>query len=370
MIGHDHGSGFRGPEFKIDRDLLATVDANGYFTSLNTAWEPLLGWTRQELMARPLIDFVHPDDRRRTAEESSKVDRPDYEVIDFENRYLTKGGSWRWLRWSARSDGQTWFTVAFDVTEQKAAEARLRSLLTSENLLAYSQPILEAHGGKLVQEELLARVRTPGEREVVMLPEGFVPAAERHGLIGLVDREMLAKGVRLAARGRDAEINLSAQSICDEDLARSLERLLSDSGEAAARIVFEVTETDAIQHLDAAEEFAERMVRLGCRFALDDFGTGYGSLTYLRRLPVQFLKIDTTFVRDLAHSHADQAMVRSIVAIAREFGLTTVAEGVEDGLALQLLREYGVHNVQGFLTGRPRPLSLNGSAPAGPRRPA
>ena len=192
-----------------------------------------------------------------------------------------------------------------------------------------------------------------------MMPEGFVPAAERHGLIGLVDREMLAQGVRLAAAGRHAEINLSAQSICDEDLARALERLLAESGEAAERIVFEVTESDAIRHLDAAEEFADRMVRLGCSFALDDFGTGYGSLTYLRRLPVQFLKIDSTFVHDLATSRADQAMVRSIVAIAREFGLRTVAEGVEDGLALSLLRDYGVHNVQGYLMGRPRPLTLD-----------
>lgn len=366
MTGQHGGTTARAPEFKIDRDLLATVDSNGYFTSLNTAWERVLGWSRQELMSRPMLDFVHPDDRERTARESEKVDLPDYEVLDFENRYRTKGGGWVWLRWSARSDGDTWFTVAYDVSEKKATEARLRGLLTSENLLAYSQPILEAYGGRLVQEELLARVRPPGESRMVLLPEGFVPAAERFGLIGLVDREMLARGVRLAAHGRHAEINLSAQSICDEELARSLERILSYSDEAAERIVLEVTESDAIRHLDAAEEFAQRMVRLGCRFALDDFGTGYGSLTYLRRLPVQFLKIDTTFVRDLAHSRADQAMVRSIVAIAREFGLRTVAEGVEDGLALQLLRDYGVHNVQGYLMGRPRPLSGSGATPAQP----
>jgi PAS domain S-box-containing protein len=359
MSGNGDGPPLSGPEFKIDRDLLATVDQNGYFTSLNTAWERLLGWSRKDLMSRPLLDFVHPDDRERTAEETSKVDLPDYEVVDFENRYLTKDGSWRWLRWSARSDGHTWFAVAFDATEQKAAEARLRDLLTSENLLAYSQPILEARGGRLVQEELLARVRSPDGGPTLMMPEGFVPAAERHGLIGLVDREMLAQGVRLAASGRYAEINLSAQSICDEDLARSLERLLTDSGGAAERIVFEITESDAIRHLDAAEEFANRMVRLGCSFALDDFGTGYGSLTYLRHLPVQFLKIDSTFVMGLASSTADQAMVRSIVAIAREFGLRTVAEGVEDAIALGLLREYGVHNVQGYLMGRPRPLALS-----------
>ena len=353
----DDGSGSDDLQFEIARDLIGTVSSDGYFTSLNAAWERVLGWSREELMSRPFLDFVHPEDLERTAAEAQKVDRPDYELVDFENRYSTKAGGWRWLRWSARSDGETWFAVAFDVTERKHAEARLRALLTQENLLAYSQPILETRGGRLAQEELLARVRSPGAGRVVILPAGFVPAAERHGLIGLVDRQMLAEAVRLAGRGRHAGVNLSAQSICDEELARSLERILADAGESAERIVFEITESAAIEHLDAARDFAERMTRLGCRFALDDFGTGYGSLTYLRDLPVQFLKIDTTFVCNLATSSKDQAMVRSVVAIAKEFGVRTVAEGVEDALALKLLREYGVHNVQGYLTGRPRPIA-------------
>ena len=351
-----------GMGFEIDRDLICTINADGYFTSLNAAWERVLGWSREELMARPFIDFVHPEDVERSAREALNIDRPDYEVVNFENRYRTKDGDWRWLRWSSRSDGETWFAVAFDITARKQAKARLRDLLKSENLLAYAQPILAARGGNLVQVELLARVLTPGDGGVIILPEGFVPDAERHGLIELVDRQMLAEGVRLASQGRGAEVNLSAQSICDEDFARAVEGVLAKASPSAKRIVFEITETDAIQHLDAAREFADRMIRLGCRFALDDFGTGYGSLTYLRHLPVQFLKIDTTFVRDLATSPDDQAMVRSIVAIAREFGLRTVAEGVEDGTALKLLREYGVHNVQGFFTGRPAPLAE--SAPA------
>jgi PAS domain S-box-containing protein len=344
-------------QFEIDRDLIGTINADGYFTSLNAAWERVLGWSREELMARPFIDFVHTDDVEHSAREALKVDLPDYEINNFENRYRTKDGGWRWLRWSARSDGETWFFVAFDITERKHAEARLRGLLTSKNLLAYAQPIFDARGGRLVQEELLARVQSPSDSGVIILPEGFVPDAERLGLIGLVDRQMLAEGVRLARRGRRAEVNLSAQSICDEEFARALEPVMAALAPSAERIVFEITESDAIEHLDAAREFADRMIRLGCRLALDDFGTGYGSLTYLRHLPVQYLKIDTTFVRDLAHSRDDQAMVRSIVAIAREFGLRTVAEGVESASALKLLREYGVHNVQGYFTGRPAPLT-------------
>ena len=98
------------------------------------------------------------------------------------------------------------------------------------------------------------------------------------------------------------------------------------------------------------------MTRLGCRFALDDFGTGFGSLTYLRRLPVGYLKIDTSFVSDLATSHEDQAMVRGIVAIARELGVLTVAEGIEDEATMALLSDYGVDYAQGYLIGRPVPL--------------
>ena len=158
--------------FEIDRDLIGTIDSDGYFTSLNAAWERVLGWSREELMARPFIEFVHPDDAERTAREARKVDLPDYEVVNFENRYRTKDGGWRWLRWSARSDGETWFCVAFDITERRQAEARLRRLLTSENLLAYAQPIVDARGGSLVQEELLARVLQPGDGSADHAPAG------------------------------------------------------------------------------------------------------------------------------------------------------------------------------------------------------
>jgi PAS domain S-box-containing protein len=343
--------------FQVERDLLSTADARGYFTSLNSAWENVLGWSREELMSRPFIEFVHPDDVERTVEEAAKVTSPDYQLVNFENRYGTKDGEWRWLRWSARSDGETWFAVAYDITERKQVEDHLRRMLTDENLLAYSQPIFDARGGRLVQEELLARLRNPGDGKTIIPPEGFVPAAERYGLIGLVDRHMAAEGVAMARRGRFAEVNLSARSISDLDITESLERSLATAGGSARRLVFEITESAAVEHLDAAREFANRMARLGCRFALDDFGTGYGSLTYLRHLPVRFLKIDVSFVRGLTESREDQAMVRSIVAIADEFGLRTVAEGVEDRQTLELLRQYGVDHVQGFLTGRPQPIA-------------
>ena len=341
--------------FDIGRDLLCTTDASGYFTTLNAGWERLLGWTRDELMARPFIEFVHPDDVERTAGAAAKVTSPDYELVDFENRYLHRDGTWRWLQWSARSDGEMWFALAFDITERKETEARLRRVLTDEFLLAYSQPIVD-HLGIRAQEELLVRMREPSGNGDVIGPEDFVPDAERTGLIGVVDRWMARQGVAVAGSGRVADVNLSGSSIGDEDVTAAIAVDLEAAGDGARRVIFEITETAAIENLDAACAFTDRLGELGCRFALDDFGTGFGSVTYLRRLPVDYLKIDSSFVRDASRSPEDRAVIRAIVAMARELGAQTVAEGIEDSETLALLRDCGVDYCQGYLLGRPAPL--------------
>ena len=346
----DHG------RFSVERDLLCTIDSVGYFTSLNSGWERALGWTREELMARPFLEFVHPNDADRTAIEAAKVSHPDTEIVDFENRYRHRDGTWRWLQWSARSDGRTWFALAVDVTERKETEERLRNVLNDQHLLAYSQPIVDRLG-ILAQEELLVRMRGPDGNGSVIEPQDFVPDAERTGLISLVDRWMARQGVALAATGRVTDVNLSGNSLGNEELTVDLALELEANGDSARRIVFEITETAAIENLDAARAFTDRLARLGCRFALDDFGTGFGSVTYLRRLPVDYLKIDSSFVRDASQSAEDQAVIRAIVAMARELGAQTVAEGIEDVETLGILRDCGVDYCQGYLLGAPAPLA-------------
>jgi PAS domain S-box-containing protein len=351
----DGNRGNGGAPFSIERDLLCMADAEGRFTGLNAAWERVLGWSRDELMASPFIDFVHPEDVERTVTEASRVAEVDSEIVDFENRYRTKSGDWRWLRWSARSDGQMWFAVAWDVTERKEAEERLRRALTEDRLVAYSQPIVD-RSGRVEHEELLVRLRMAEGSDAVLSPSEFLPDAERCGLVGGVDRWMVNRAIGLAGNGRSPEVNLSAHSIADEELTSEFAEALEAAPESASKIVLEITETAVLEHFDAAVEFAERLGPLGCRFALDDFGTGYGCFTYLRQLPVDFIKIDTSFVRDLPRSPEDQAIVRSIVAIANELGKQTVAEGVEDEHTLQMLYEYGVDQAQGYLLGRPQPV--------------
>jgi EAL domain-containing protein (putative c-di-GMP-specific phosphodiesterase class I) len=152
-------------------------------------------------------------------------------------------------------------------------------------------------------------------------------------------------------------VNLSAVSIADEEFTARLEQWIERAAVNPSNLVFEITETAALEQLDLAVDFAERLTRLGCQFALDDFGTGFGSLTHLRVLPIRYLKIDTSFVREATSSREDQAMVRGIVAIARELRMLTVAEGIEDTRTLELVTDLGVDYAQGFHIGRPAPVA-------------
>src|SRR5919106_970825 len=340
--------------FDVTRDLVCTASAT-HFTSLNRAWEELLGWSRHEMMSRPFADFIHPDDLNRSANEAARVVEEDRELIRFENRFRTKSGDWRWLRWNAHTDGETWFAIAVEVTDEKLAEERLREAIRTGGLVVYSQPIIDPRTGNIVQEELLVRLRVPGYRGV-LAPAMFLPEAERSGAIVMIDRWMAMQALKLAGAGRNVEVNLSARSIDDDDLMAELAEALASAGSSRRRLVFEITETAALGNPDAARELAERLGTLGCSLALDDFGTGYGSLTHLRHLPLHMLKIDTSFVAGLRQSHADRTLVRGIATIAREMGLKTVAEGVEDAATYELVKGYEIDRIQGFLVGRPAPV--------------
>ena len=341
--------------FDIERDLICVADRDGRFVSVNAAWETVLGWTRDDLLRRPVLEFVHPGDVERTAAVAARGTGPDYELVDFENRYRHADGGYRWLRWSARSDGDQWFAIASDITRHKQREQELRRVLTSERLLAYSQPIMNLHSDRLDHEELLVRVS--GENGTAIPPQEFLPEAEALGLIGRVDLWMLGRAVESMNDGATLHVNLSQRTISDLELTRRIHGALAAASDHASRLVFEITETAAVETLEEARRFTESLLPLGCRFALDDFGTGYGSLTYVRQLALQYVKIDVEFIRDLVRNREDQAMVRSVIAFARELELETVAEGVENEATLEAVRELGVDYAQGYLIGRPSPLA-------------
>jgi EAL domain-containing protein (putative c-di-GMP-specific phosphodiesterase class I) len=170
-----------------------------------------------------------------------------------------------------------------------------------------------------------------------------------------IDRWVVTEAVKLS-KDRAVEVNLSGRSIGDTDLIKLIETQIRAEGVNPANLIFEITETAAAENLDAARDFAWRLRGLGCGFALDDFGTGYGTFAYLKHLPVTFLKIDIEFVRYLAIDPSDQKIVKSIIDVARNFGVKTIAEGVEHQTTLDLVRELGVDYAQGFLIGEPKPI--------------
>jgi PAS domain S-box-containing protein len=259
-------------------------------------------------------------------------------------------------------------SIATDVTERRERESeqrqrrdwreRIETALSEERMLVYAQPITDLGSGEEVSRELLSRLRAPGEPGAILPPDAFLPAAEDYGLIQQIDVWMVRQALSIPGQ-TPLDVNISALTMCDPGARAEIEALLRSSPEAARRLVFEVTETASALQLEAARDFAAAVVGLGCRLALDDFGVGFGSFTYLRMLPLSFIKIDLSFVQSATTSTDDRRVIRGIIGIAREFGLRTIAEGVEDEETLELLRELGADMVQGYLLGRPAPLAAS-----------
>jgi EAL domain-containing protein (putative c-di-GMP-specific phosphodiesterase class I) len=192
----------------------------------------------------------------------------------------------------------------------------------------------------------------------------FIPAAERYNLMPAIDRWVISNAFahcqRKAASGEPIEgictVNLSGHSLCEEQFLEFVERQFDLNKVPYDKICFEITETAAIGKLKEAVEFIKRLKQKGVVFSLDDFGSGLSSFSYLKNLPVDYIKIDGAFVRDMASDPMDRAMVESIHHIGQVMGLKTIAECVESEEALNHLRSIGVDYVQGEWLKAPMPL--------------
>ncbi|HEY4097858.1 MAG TPA: EAL domain-containing protein [Baekduia sp.] len=528
--------------FERSPDLLAVADRRGYFTCLNPEWEAVLGWSREELMAAPLLNLVHPEDVERTCQEIARATGPDPCTTRYENRLRTRDGVWRWLLWSARWDGEEWVAVAKDITTRKelerhslhdaltgvanralaadrlgAAVARLgrsagavvallvdiddlttindthghavgdivlraiaerlterlrvadtvgrfggdRFLVVADGLSddgasgieaviervhgAFSRPIPTRNGAVIVtgsvgvavargidadtedlirdadvalrrakskgrghaevfdaalaaevrtRLELAAQLRGALQRQELrvvfqplvamadgspigceallrwdhptrgeLLPGAFLRIAEDDGLIVPIGAWVLEESCRqLAAwraQGRElwVSVNVSARQLAQLDFVAVVERALRETGAPAGSLCLEVTETAVLRRPDMARHALEALRSLGVRVALDDFGLGYSSLTHLKALPVDVVKVDRSFVADLVRSTEDRAVVEAVLTLANRMGLTVIAEGVETTDQDALLRRMGCPVVQGYLYGRPVPAA-------------
>jgi len=241
---------------------------------------------------------------------------------------------------------------------------RLNAALDNDRFVLFAQeirPISTRQVGRaeaIPRFELLLRMlSTDGDW---IAPMAFIPAAERYGLMPRIDRWVIARACKqlaaLRLRGQIVPvctINLSGASVSDPDLADYVASCLREHDLAGEQFGFELTETTAVGNLASASLLMTRLRALGASIALDDFGSGMSSFSYLKALPIDLLKIDGAFVRDVGANPFDLAVVESIQRIARVMGIETVAECVEHEIALRALMKVGVDHVQGFHIGRP-----------------
>jgi diguanylate cyclase (GGDEF)-like protein/PAS domain S-box-containing protein len=521
--------------FAVVSDLVVVTTRRGEIMLVNPAWEETLGWRESELVGSSVFELVHPDDRASTA----SLGDNGQSVVNFTNRYRHKDGSWRWLLWSARRDGDAWFAVAKDVTERLNLERRalydeltglanrallldhlrgalarlgrsderllavlfldldgfklvndghgheagdwvlaevarrlrmvvresdmisrfggdefvivaegltlgteavllaervieavnreftvlsgrlnlscsvgiattsnsrsepgallreadiamyraktggpsrvelfdarvrlevtervqieleLRKALLAEDLTVLYQPVVSITDRTLVGCEALVRWQHP--EHGLVLPDRFVPLAETTGLIVPLGGRVLEDACRQAGEwrreGREltVSVNVSRRQLLEPDFVDVVRSALRHGGVPGQMMCLEVTETAAPARHPQIVEVLQQVRALGIKIALDDFGAGYSTLTNLRELPIDVIKIDRSFVDGVDRTGDDRGIVAAVMALARELGITVIAEGVETESQLAALHAMGCPYAQGHLFAPARP---------------
>jgi EAL domain-containing protein (putative c-di-GMP-specific phosphodiesterase class I) len=229
--------------------------------------------------------------------------------------------------------------------------------LNDDLFIIHYQPIVSIKTGKPTHYEVLLRMHA--EDNTLVPPAAFLPAASRFGMMTAVDQWVIRNATRELARHRDKDpdltftLNISGNIFEDADLLGCIEESLTDNQLPPESLVLEITEQVAVRNIATAANQIAQISKLGCRFAIDDFGAGYSSYTYLKRLPVHYIKIDGSFIKTLANDLVDQTIVSSISQIARTTDKKTIAEHVPDAETFQLLRELGIDYAQGYFIGKP-----------------
>ena len=241
--------------------------------------------------------------------------------------------------------------------------SRLTRALEKDQFTLYFQPIIPCANKSRHYTYLEILLRLIDDDGTVIAPGAFLYAAEKYNMVSSIDRWVIENSMAWLAETEKSDgrpitisINLSGQTIGSPDMLKFIIDKMEETGAPAEQIIFEVTETAAIENITSATSFMLTLRGCGFRFSLDDFGSGLSSFTYLKKLPVDFLKIDGAFVRDILSDPVDYAMVRSINELGQLLGKETIAEFVETtGLADELER-MGVNYVQGYAFAKPRPL--------------
>ena len=269
-----------------------------------------------------------------------------------------KQGSGRVAVYSARDEAHARHTGEIQWLQ------RLQSALKENRFHLYHQVIVGAHGEETGPAmEVLVRLEDEAGNELP--PSDFLRAAERYRLMGLVDRWVVQTTLAALGRGaipvqanRSVAINISGQTLADLQFLEFVVECFDSTGALPTQVCFEITENAVIANLEHARRFVGVLHGMGCQFALDDFGSGVGSFSNLKNLPLDYLKIDGSFMRNLGRDTVNQAMVTAMIRLARTLNFKVIAEQVEDTAAVEAARKMGVDYLQGYAIGRPQPLSL------------
>jgi diguanylate cyclase (GGDEF)-like protein len=250
-------------------------------------------------------------------------------------------------------------------THRLSLMMELRQAIARDELELYYQPKIDVATARVVHAEALVRWNHP--RHGVMQPDKFIPLAEQSGKIGLITKWVIRKAIAQCAAWRregldlTVAVNLSALDLFDSELPTFISGLLSDAELPPAKIVLEITESAVMRDATYAQKILADLKRRGLCLAIDDFGTGYSSLAHLKRLPVDELKIDKSFVLNLSETSTDDmVIVRSTIELGHNMGLVVIAEGVESAEAWRILASLGCDMAQGYYMSPPLPVAAIG----------
>ena len=231
----------------------------------------------------------------------------------------------------------------------------LHTIISEDRFRMVYQPVINPRSGDILFHETLLRIV---DKDMTIRPStAFIATAERYSMMPKIDRRVIESTLsnlqRLSSEygALTLSMNLSAVSIGNQDLLKDIKHLILSSNINPEHLVFEITESSAISQIESARIFIKELKEIGCKFALDDFGTGFSSFAYLKYLPVDYIKIDGTFIRDIVTDSVDQAMVNSIHHIAKSLNIKTIAEYVENEATMKLLAAMGIDYVQGNFIG-------------------
>jgi diguanylate cyclase (GGDEF)-like protein/PAS domain S-box-containing protein len=242
-------------------------------------------------------------------------------------------------------------TTKFTAINQLAS--RVKNAIKEDKFVLHFQPVVRVDNGRIHHHEALLRLQ--GENGELISPKVFIPAAERFGLMPQIDRWVVRASLNIMRQhpGLSLFVNISGISLSEESLLENIEDMITQCGMDPSRIGFEITETAAVKDMLLAQRWIERLKKVGCRFALDDFGIGFSSFSYLLMLPVDYLKIDGSFVCNLDKDPSHRVLVEAMSTVARSLGKKTIAEYVENENVLKILQNLKIDCAQGYFLGLP-----------------